>query len=64
MTLIQQHAVDAFRVHSARAFVGGLAVAAGDLREVGTEDLNLPNRAIHLSEWKEADVKKGTRSCH
>lgn len=64
VTLVQQHAVDALGVHATRTFVGGLAVAAGDLREVGAEDLNLSDRAIHLSGWREADVKKGTGLYH
>lgn len=60
VTLVQQHAVDALRVHATRTFVGGLAVAAGDLREVGAEDLNLSDGAIHLSGWrKTVDIFKG-----
>lgn len=60
VTLVQQHAVNALRVHPTWTLVSGLAVAAGDLWEVGTKDLNLSDRAIHLSRSKEVNVKKRT----
>lgn len=48
MALVQQHAVDALRVHPARVLVGGLAVAAWDLRQVGRDDQHLANRPVDL----------------
>lgn len=48
VALVHQHAVDALRVGAARVLVRGLAVATRDLREVGRDDLHLPNRPVHL----------------
>lgn len=48
VAFIQQHAVDALRLHSTGALICCLAVTARDLWQVGREDLNLSYRSIHL----------------
>lgn len=48
VTLIQQHAVDAFRVDATRVLIGGFTVATGDFRQVRGEDLHPAYWAVHL----------------
>lgn len=52
VTFVQQHAVDALRVHPTRTLIRRLAVTPRDLRQVGREDLHLPDGSIHLHESK------------
>lgn len=56
MALVQQHAVDALGVYAAGVLVRGFTVAAGDLRQVCSEDLHPANRAVHLA-------KRHTQQC-
>lgn len=60
VALVHQHAVDALRVGAARVLVRGLAVATRDLREVGCDDLHLPNWPVYLvkMQWLDFDKKK------
>lgn len=48
VALVEQHAIDAFRVQAAGVLVRGLAVAAWDLGQVCSEDLHLPHGPVHL----------------
>lgn len=50
MALVHQHAVDALRVDAAWVLICGLAVAAGDLGKVGSDDLDLTYGPVNLRE--------------
>lgn len=49
MAFVEQHAVDALRVHATRVLVCCFAVAAWDLGQVGRNDLHFADRSVHLS---------------
>lgn len=60
MALVLQHAVQTLRLEAARPLVRRLAVALGDLGDVGGEDLNLPHRFVDLEPQKRRDAFTGS----
>lgn len=48
VALVEQHAIDAFRVQAAGVFVCWLTVAPWYLRQVCSEDLHLTHWPVHL----------------
>lgn len=49
VALVHQHAVQAFGVEATGVFIGGFAVALGDLRNIRCVDLHLPKGLIDLA---------------
>lgn len=48
VALVEQHAIDAFRVQAAGVFICWFAVAAWYLGQVRSEDLHLAHWPVHL----------------
>lgn len=48
VAFVEEHAVDALRVHAAGVLVRRSAVAAWDLRQVGRNDLHFADWSVHL----------------
>lgn len=59
VALILQHPVEALGLQATRVLVGGLAVTAGDLRQVSDLDLYLPDDFVGLE--SASTTKKGGR---